>query len=329
MTDNPSDFAPDFRLDSSTKPSLEEYGRFQQHLVLLEDAGRIERFRSAIDTVPAGDVVIDVGAGTGVLGLLSLIGGFQHAILIEPSRKMSAYARHLAALNGLSDRVTIVTARLEDVDFRLLPTSIDMVISETLSSVIFGFGSWDFMSTLVDRLRDPRNVIPSRGRLLVAPTSRRMATRGPDSDGLSILKSAGLTVDLFERTFRSAGNIYDKAEVALALANGTLQAAELASFDFGRNPPIMLDGVNLAPAPGGTVGIVLFWDVQLAARAPDEQFTNLDPLVTSWYPYYIEFTQPIETTAHIQLQLVACDAPYTYAFRILADCEPVTNVLYW
>lgn len=329
MTDCLSEFTPDFRTNSPQEPSLEEYGRFQQHLVLLEDAGRIGRFRSAIDTIPAGDVVIDVGAGTGVLGLLSLVRGFRHAILIEPSRKMGAYARHLAELNGFSDRVTVISARLEEVDFSLLPASIDMVVSETLSSLIFGFGSWDFMPALIDRLRDSRNVVPSRGRLLVAPVSRRMATRGPDSDGLQILKNSGLKIDLFEHTFRSAGNIYDKAVVACALADGTLQAAELASFDFGRNPPILLDGVKVAPAPGRSVGIILFWDVQLAARAPEEQFTNLDPLVTSWYPYYIEFIRPIETSVHLKLQLVPCDAPYTYAFRILADGEPVTNVLYW
>jgi len=200
MTDCLSEFTPDFRTNSPQEPSLEEYGRFQQHLGVLEDAGRIGRFRSAIDTIPAGDVVIDVGAGTGVLGLLSLVRGFRHAILIEPSRKMGAYARHLAELNGFSDRVTVISARLEEVDFSLLPASIDMVVSETLSSLIFGFGSWDFMPALIDRLRDSRNVVPSRGRLLVAPVSRRMATRGPDSDGLQILKNSGLKIDLFEHT---------------------------------------------------------------------------------------------------------------------------------
>jgi len=328
MTDR--DFAPDFRNLASGGPSLEEYGRFQQHLVLLEDAGRIASFRRAIESIPPGDTVMDVGAGTGVLALLALRHGFRHAILVEPSRKMATYARHLAALNGFESRVTVVESRLEDIALDSLP-SLDLVVSETLSSFIFGFGSWDALPQLARRVRDPRHVIPYRGTLLIAPVERAMASRGPDTDGLKLLAEAGVRIDLFERAFRSAGNVYDKASTARALARGEAVATELASFDFAASTPFSLSrGTTLRPPLGGAaVGALVFWDIQLSALRADDVFTNLDPRVTSWFPYYVAFRRPVDTATSVTLELVPCDAPYTYAFRLMGDGEPLTHTLYW
>lgn len=324
------DFAPDFGVSSTGLPSLDEYGRFQQHLVLLEDYGRITAFKAAIESVPVGDVAIDVGAGTGVLGLLALAHGFRRAILIEPSRKMASYARHLARINGFDERITIIQARLEDVDFDSLPTSLDLIVSETLSSLLFGFGSWDVLPRLAERVRDRQNIIPNQGRLLIAPVAKSMASRGPDTDGLAILREAGLSIDLFDRTFRSGGNIYDKEIVARLLATGEVHSSELASFDFQNASPISSErGAIFRPPEGGAVGALLFWDIQLSPCAPSISFTNLDPRITSWYPYYIGFTRRIESVVSVNLRLIPCDAPYTYAFQLLADGEPVTHVLYW
>jgi SAM-dependent methyltransferase len=322
------EFVADFSQFRGT--SLEEYGRFQQHLVLLEDYGRIRAFREAIESVPPGQVAVDVGAGTGVLGLLALAHGFERAILIEPSRKMATYARHLALINGLEDRVTIIEARLEDVDLDTLPRSIDLVVSETLSSLLFGFGSWDVLPRLADRTRDRRSVLPNKGRLLVAPVEKAIATRRPDTDGLALLSQAGLRIDLFDRAFRSAGNVFDKALIAQMLASGGVSIEQLASFDFQNPNAVSTDeGAIFRPSKAGAVGALLFWDVQLSGYLPSLQFTNLDPQVSSWYPYYIGFTRRIESTVVINLRLIPCDAPYTYAFQLVANGEPVTHVLYW
>ena len=275
------DFAPDFSVSSTGLPSLDEYGRFQQHLILLEDYGRITGFKAAIESIPVGDVAIDVGAGTGVLGLLALAHGFRRAILVEPSRKMASYARHLARINGFDERITIIQARLEDVDFDSLPTTLDLIVSETLSSMLFGFGSWDVLPRLAERVRDRQNIIPNQGRLLIAPVAKSMASRGPDTDGLAIRREAGLSIDLFDRTFRSGGNVYDKEIVARLLATGEVHSAELASFDFQNASPISTErGAVFRPPEGGAVGALLFWDIQLSPCAPSVRFTWCGPLST-------------------------------------------------
>lgn len=323
------DFSPNFAqlCRDAGSSSLEEYGRFQQHLVLLEDRGRISKFATAIARMSGGDVVVDVGAGTGVLGLLALKNGYEHAYLVEPSRKMAAYAKHLAGLNGLLERVTILNSTLEALDHARLPAKIDLVVSETISSLVFGFGCWDALPALLARTGGEGRIVPRSGKLFAAATEGSLATRGPASDGLAALASAGLTVDLFERTFRSGGNVYDKQVVARLLANEELRASELALFDFSSPRPTTLREcvVSSATAQVAT-GLLLFWDIELA---PGVSMTNLDPVVTSWYPLYVPLKRSLPLPATIELRLLAIDAPYTYAFQFTSDNEPVTHVLYW
>ncbi len=218
--------------------TLEEYGRFQQHIVLLEDRRRLAAYLEALTSTVPGDVVVDVGAGTGILGILALRLGYEHAFLIEPSKKMALYARHLAELNGVLDRVAILTSTLETLRPSELPAQIDLVGTETLSSLLFGFGSWDALPTLAGRLRRPEAVIPFRGELRACLATHDYATRGCDSAGLGLLKTLGIKIDLFERTFRSGGNVYDKRVVASEIQEGTLISARIADFDFSRPNPI-------------------------------------------------------------------------------------------
>jgi SAM-dependent methyltransferase len=323
------EFAPNFAeiCASGNRSSLEEYGRFQQHLVLLEDRGRVARYNAALDQLSPGGVVVDVGSGTGVLGLLALKKGFEHAFLIEPSRKMAAYARHLAHANGYGECVTILEQALEHVDLDRLPAQIDLVVSETLSSLLFGFGSWDSLPSLVQRVTRGGHIIPSAGRLYVAATSSSFATRGPDSDGLALLRSVGLQMDLFERTFRSGGNVYDKATVIRAIQDRTLIPIELARFDVTLPELIRFDRAVLdSTATAYATGLMLFWEVELA---PDVKMTNLDPVVTSWYPLYVPLRRPVQLPAVVELRLLPIDAPYKYAFQFESEGEAISHVLYW
>ncbi|WP_167384033.1 hypothetical protein [Cereibacter sphaeroides] len=54
---------------SDSRLSVQEYGRFNQHLALLEDRVRVAPFLKAIAWVPCGRTIVDVGAGTGVWAL--------------------------------------------------------------------------------------------------------------------------------------------------------------------------------------------------------------------------------------------------------------------
>jgi SAM-dependent methyltransferase len=292
-------------------------------------------YARAIFASEPGDVVVDVGSGTGVLAMMALRRGFKHAILVEPSRKISLYARHIAELNGVADRVTIVTSKLEETPLDAFPGEIDLLLSETLSSLVFGFGSWDVLPALAERACARSGTIPTNGSVFACLCTKPFASRGNDSNGLLLLQRLRINIDLFERTFRSGGNVYDKRVVSRALLNGDLLPGAICSFDFSGNGKwIDLSG-GCVPVPGsGTyTGLLLYWIVQLSRGDGGIFLSSTDAALTSWYPFYIPFRTPITLASHdemyVRIALHPIDAPYKYAFQIVGHERELTEVLYW
>lgn len=78
-----------------------------------------------------GKVVVDVGAGTGILSLFACQAGAKKVYAIEAS-DMAAYAKQLAEGNPmLGQRVEIIHGKIEDVD---LPEKADILISEPMGA---------------------------------------------------------------------------------------------------------------------------------------------------------------------------------------------------
>lgn len=317
----------------STK-SLEEYGRFQQHLALLEDRERLRSYSKAIASKVKKRTVLDVGAGTGVLSLIALRAGFNNAILIEPSKKISEYARHFAEINGVSDRVTILNSCIEDININDLPSDIDLVVSENLSSMLFGFGSWDWLVSCTQKLPNAQ-IIPESGTLYCALSETELSTRGERNGGLKFLSEIGINSDLFGHTFRSGGNIFDKSIVNKRLKTDELIPIEIASFNHckGHNENKFIKAQHTTSSPKLYNGLVFYWTVCLSSAPKKAYLSSHDEVITSWFPYYIKFIEPKQldkgSQLNLELILLDIDAPYKYAFQILGDGVPLTQKLFW
>src|SRR3954447_8117949 len=98
----------------------------------LKDTQRTLTLRDAIRrVVRPGDVVIDVGAGTGILSLFAAEAGAARVYAVEVDPLLATALRRSAALNELADRIAIVSgdARTED-----LPADADVVIAELIET---------------------------------------------------------------------------------------------------------------------------------------------------------------------------------------------------
>src|SRR5204863_6106851 len=74
-----------------------------EHLAYVSDAHRLERFDSALrEIVRAGQTVLDLGSGTGMLGLLALRAGAARVIAVDEGR-MIEVARETFRAAGLAD----------------------------------------------------------------------------------------------------------------------------------------------------------------------------------------------------------------------------------
>jgi histone-arginine methyltransferase CARM1 len=79
----------------------------------------------------SGRVVVDVGAGSGILSMFAALAGAKHVYAVEAS-EMAEYARKLIAGNPLlAERITVIKGKIEDIE---LPEKADVLISEPMGT---------------------------------------------------------------------------------------------------------------------------------------------------------------------------------------------------
>ncbi len=101
------------------------------HQSMLTDSVRVAAYRDAIhQTVRPGDVVLDLGTGTGVLAGFACQAGAARVYAIE-SGPILEVARRNAAQNGLQDRILFREGLSTEVE---LPEPVDVLITETIGS---------------------------------------------------------------------------------------------------------------------------------------------------------------------------------------------------
>jgi predicted RNA methylase len=114
---------------------------------MIRDRVRTEAFRRAIESVVRpGDVVLDVGAGSGILSLFAARAGAACVYAVERTT-VAAVAQGLAAANGVAEIVQVFHGDVREIE---LPGRVDVIVSEWLG----GFGIDEGMLGPVIAARD-------------------------------------------------------------------------------------------------------------------------------------------------------------------------------
>ncbi|MHA1480119.1 MAG: 50S ribosomal protein L11 methyltransferase [Candidatus Thorarchaeota archaeon] len=101
---------------------------------LLSQHSRIRKFAAAIERVVNADsYVVDIGAGSGILSLLSAKVGARKTTAVEINKESTLYAKQAARMNGLENKVDFFEGHFQD----FIPTEkADVVVCEMLSSMM-------------------------------------------------------------------------------------------------------------------------------------------------------------------------------------------------
>ena len=158
---------------------LKPYGDIELQRRMVSDRPRTNAFGAAIrEVVQPGDVVLDVGTGTGILAMFAAKAGARRVYAIDAT-DIAEVATDLVKANGLSDQIQILHGRADELQ---LDQKVDLIISEWLGSAAFGEGMLHVVLDARDRNLTPAGrMLPSKVRVLIAPLDEPILynTEGP------------------------------------------------------------------------------------------------------------------------------------------------------
>ncbi|KAL1072646.1 hypothetical protein V6Z11_D11G167100 [Gossypium hirsutum] len=134
---------------------FDSYSHFGIHEEMLKDVVRTKTYQNVIyrnKFLFQNKVVLDVGAGTGILSLFCAKAGAAHVYAVECSH-MADMAKQIVETNGLPDVVTVLKGKIEEIE---LPVAkVDIIISEwmgyfllfenMLNTVLYARDKWLFL----------------------------------------------------------------------------------------------------------------------------------------------------------------------------------------
>ncbi|CAN0900543.1 Probable histone-arginine methyltransferase 1.4 [Linum grandiflorum] len=157
---------------SSAKMYFHYYGQLLHQQNMMQDYVRTGTYYAAVMENRAdflGRVVVDVGAGSGILSLFAAQAGAKHVYAVEAS-EMADYARKLIAGNpALGERITVIKGKVEEVE---LPEKADILISEPMGTLLVNERMLESYVIARDRFLVPGGrMFPAVGRIHMAPFS--------------------------------------------------------------------------------------------------------------------------------------------------------------
>jgi 2-polyprenyl-3-methyl-5-hydroxy-6-metoxy-1,4-benzoquinol methylase len=201
--------------------------RIEYHRTLIADRVRNAAFHRALAQVivKGRSVVADIGAGSGLLGMMAAKLGAREVFLYETAEVAQVASAHLKA-NRLRNCHLMPCHSTEMQD----PPAVDVIVSETL-------GNYALEEDIVETLNDARArflrpggvIIPARVTQVVAPViSERIAKE------LAAWDHVGFDLDLAVAATMSLNNAYVRSLKPAELLGGTAGGKVWDSVDLTR-----------------------------------------------------------------------------------------------
>lgn len=270
--------------------------RIEYHRTLIADRARnaafFEAMRAAI--VPGETVVADIGAGTGLIGLMAAKLGAREVFLYE-SAEVAGVALEMIARNKARNCHLMACHSTEMVD----PPQVDLIVSETL-------GNYALEENIIETLNDARarflkpggKVIPERIRQFVSPVVSNRLHRE-----LSAWDEVGFGLDFRTAKAMSLNNVYVRTLRRDELLDPAGQVWD--DVDLMKSAKSVRKGEAFWTAADRVEvsGLCVWWEAGLGG--PINLSTAPGAAVTHWEQLYFPMTAPmtLEPGGHLRAQI--------------------------
>ena len=156
--------------EASATQYFQFYGYLSQQQNMMQDFIRTSTYQRAILSNMEdfrGKIVLDVGAGSGILSFFAVQAGARKVYAVEAS-SMAKHADDLVKSNNLSDKIKVIPGKIEEIH---LPEQVDVIISEPMGYMLFNERMLETYLHAKKWLAPGGNMFPTRGDLHIAPFS--------------------------------------------------------------------------------------------------------------------------------------------------------------
>ena len=296
----------------------------QRQLALLWDSVRMGAFRRALERCAAGNVLVELGCGHGVLACLAVRAGARRVYAIEET-SMIGVAREIARANGLDDRIVFVEGNSLDVE---LPERAEVVFSDLMGADPLGAGMLVYMHDAAARFLARGGVLlPARLTLLaVGVDSQRIARETDDArgwlrDAEALSAVYGLDLAPLEQASRAAfaraydtfsyKELLDPSAGADRILTGEVQ---VAGFEVGRaDPAVEVEALLSLPveSDGNLNAIATYAAVELDAQTTLTTSPYATERPSAWGGQFLSTLAPVEVAAGTTAEVAAEVTPWT------------------
>jgi protein arginine N-methyltransferase 1 len=252
--------------------------RIEYHRTLIADSVRNQAFHDALSRVirRGETTVADIGAGTGLIGLMASKLGAREVILYEAGEVAGVAAATLKANRAKACQLMPChSTEMED------PPRVDVVVSETLGNYAFEENIIDTMADArLRHLKDGGVMIPARIRQHVVPVISDRVHRE-----LVVWDDVGFGLDLSAARQMSLNNVYVRSFAAPELLDGGAAAKVWDTVTLGSDTKSARKGEASwkLDAAQTVYGFAYWWDAELIegvalSTAPDAPRTHWEQL---------------------------------------------------
>ncbi|MCH9808584.1 MAG: 50S ribosomal protein L11 methyltransferase [Alphaproteobacteria bacterium] len=280
--------------------------RIEYHRTLIADHVRNEVLFEALKAVivPGQTTVADIGAGTGLLGLMAAKLGAKEVYLYETA-EVSGVAEAVIEASGFENCFLMPCHSMEMHE----PPTVDVIISETL-------GNYAFEEDMIATLNDARGRFLRPGGVILPRAVRQFAAPvvGPRLDGeLRAWAATGerYGLDLSVPLAMSMNNAYVRRiePQELLAAEGKIWDRIDLSVDGDANRSGRADWA--VDAPTRVYGFAVWWEAEFGEGL--SLSTGPEAAATHWEQLYFPLAEPVRADEgkSIRLELQSQSSPDT------------------
>lgn len=224
------------------------------HFSMLNDHDRNAAYQRAIAaTVKPGDLVLDIGTGSGLLAMLAAEAGAALVVTCEAEPMVADVAQRVIAANGFDGMVRVVNKLSTDLRIGVdLPAKADVLVTEIFDCALLG----EYALPTLDHARrelltSDARIVPGKGRLwgqLVQSTRLHAHNHVSTACGFDVSHFNELSSLEYFSTYL---NNHEHRTLS--------EPFPLLDLDFGQDCPVAQDLVKAMPTADGDCDAVAIW----------------------------------------------------------------------